>query len=69
MGTDLDRWKRVRAGRRVRCLPRCWISCLVCSQALFIYLPLAKQGVLWWRPEEVQFPVLSLDLQLEMLAH
>lgn len=25
-------------------------------------------GALWWRPEEVQFPVLALDLQLEMAA-
>lgn len=25
-------------------------------------------GALWWRPEEVQFPILALDLQLEMAA-
>lgn len=26
-------------------------------------------GPLWWRPEKVQFPILSLDLRLEMAAH
>lgn len=42
------------------------------TQALFINHRLGGTGTfgpLRWSPEEVQFPVLSLDLQLEMAAH
>lgn len=47
----------------VKCVGICYLSV---HQALFSNPCLGKQGALQWRPEEVPFPVLSL--QLEMVA-
>lgn len=49
----------------VKCVGICYLSV---HQALFSNHCLGKQGALQWKPEEVEFPVLSLHLQLEMVA-
>lgn len=71
-GADLNCSRCVCAGGQgigvprihmVKCVGICYLSV---HQALFSNPCLGKQGALQWRPEEVPFPVLSL--QLEMVA-